>query len=69
MKVSKGTVCFIVDETKELTNAQISMDKDRELNLGDIFKFNEDFDNFNHVPFVVVGFTDGFPLIVEMVQQ
>lgn len=67
MKIKKGTVCFLVDENKELTNQQISMDKDRDLNIGDIFKWNEDLGNLNPIPFVVVGFVDNFPLVVECV--
>lgn len=67
MEVKKGTVCFLVDENKEMTNQQISMDKDRGLAVGDIFKWNEDLENFNSIPFVVVGFADNFPLIVECV--
>lgn len=62
---TKGTVCFFVNENKEITNFQISLDKDRELEIGDIFMFNEDYKNFNHIPMVVVGFVDMFPLIVE----
>jgi|GEM_PF-5253954 len=62
----KGTVCFFVNENKELTNCQISLDKHRQLEIGDIFMFNEDFKNFNHIPMVVVGFADIFPLIVEV---
>lgn len=61
----KGSICLFVNENKELTNSQISLDKDRELEVGDIFIFNEDFENFNHIPMVVVGFMDMFPLIVE----
>lgn len=62
----KGTVCIFVDENKEITNSQISLDKDRKLEVGDIFIFNEDLENFNHIPMVVVGFMDKFPLIVEV---
>lgn len=65
-EVKKGTVCFFVDENKELTNIQIDMDKDRSLEVGDIFKWNEDWENHKHIPMVVVGFMDFFPLIVEM---
>lgn len=64
-KFLKGTVCFFVDENKEITNSQISLDKDRDLEIGDIFMFNEDLKNFNHIPMVVVGFADIFPLIIE----
>lgn len=67
MKIDKGTICFLVDENKELNNQQISMDKDRDLNIGDIFKWNEDLGNLNPIPFVVVGFIDHFPLVVECV--
>ena len=65
-EVKKGTMCFIVDENKERANGSISMDKDRVLDIGDIFKFNEDWENHKSVPMVVVGFLDFFPLIVEM---
>ena len=54
----KGTVCIFVDENKELINSQISLDKDRQLEVGDIFIFNEDLENFNHIPMVVVGFME-----------
>lgn len=64
-KFFKGTICFFVDENKEITNSQISLDKDRELEIGDIFILNEDLKNFSNIPMVVVGFMDIFPLIVE----
>ena len=67
MKISKGTICFLVNENKKMTNGSFSMDKDRELNIGDIFMWLEDKPNFNSIPYVVVGFADSFPLVIECV--
>lgn len=67
--VTKGTISFIVNENKEITNQSICMDKDRELAVGDVFNFNEDYHNFTPTPFKIVGFANIFPLIIEVEKE